>query len=58
MAEKPGRSSTNIKERNNSNMKRYTVYDSCGYIVRGNFPSYKAAYTFKIIMNRLDWTIK
>lgn len=39
-------------------MKRYIVYDSYGYIVRGNFSSYKAAYTFKIAMNRLDWTIK
>ena len=39
-------------------MKKYTIYDSYGHIVRGNFTSYKAAYTFKIVMNRLDWTIK
>lgn len=39
-------------------MRKYTVYDSYGYIVRGNFPSYKAAYTFKVVMNRLDWKIK
>lgn len=39
-------------------MRRYGVYDSYGNIVRGNFKSYKDAYTFKIIMNRLDWRIK
>lgn len=39
-------------------MKKYSIYDSYGYLIRGNFNSYKAAYTFKIVMNRLDWTIK
>lgn len=38
-------------------LKKYSVYDSYGYLVRGNFSSYKDAYTFKIVMNRLDWTI-
>lgn len=39
-------------------MKRYAVYDSYGQLVRGNFVSYKDAYTFKIVMNRLDWRIR
>lgn len=39
-------------------MKRYSVYDSYGHLVRGNFITWKAAYTFKIMCNRLDWTIK
>lgn len=38
--------------------KKYSIYDSYGYLIRGNFNSYRAAYTFKIVMNRLDWTIK
>lgn len=37
--------------------KKYCVYDSYNHIVRGGFDSYKAAYTFKIVMNRLDWKI-
>ena len=39
-------------------MKKYSIYDSYGYLIRGNFNSYRAAYIFKIVMNRLDWTIK
>lgn len=38
--------------------RKYSIYDSYGYLIRGNFNSYRAAYTFKIVMNRLDWTIK
>ena len=41
----------------NDKQKKYTIYDFYGHIVRGNFPYYKAAYTIKIVMNRLDWTI-
>lgn len=39
-------------------MKKYNIYDSYGHTVRGGFKSYKEAHNFKIIMNRLDWTIK
>lgn len=39
-------------------MKRYSVYDSYGQLVRGGFSTWKAAYTFKIVMNRLDWKVK
>lgn len=69
MAKKQEKSSTNIKERSDGfihiwyikqgiDMKKYSIYDSYGYLIRGNFNSYRAAYTFKIVMNRLDWTIK
>lgn len=37
--------------------KKYCVYDSYNHIVRGGFPTWKAAYIFKITMNRLDWKI-
>lgn len=39
-------------------MKRYSVYDSYGQLVRGGFPTWEAAHTFKIMCNRLDWRIK
>lgn len=35
----------------------YKVYDSCGYLLR-SFPTWKAAFTFKIMCQRYDWTIK
>lgn len=37
--------------------RKYAVYDSYNHIIRGNFESYRDAYTFKIVMNRLDWKI-
>lgn len=36
---------------------KYKVYDSLGNYLR-SFSSYKGAMTFKIMNNRLDWTIK
>lgn len=38
--------------------KKYYIYDSYGHLIRGNFATYKAAMTFKIVMNRLDWIIR
>lgn len=35
----------------------YGVYDSVGKLLRC-FKTYKQAFTFKIVMQRYDWTIK
>lgn len=35
----------------------YKVLDNTGHILR-IFSSYKEAYTYKLIMGRLDWKIK
>lgn len=39
-------------------MKIFRVYDSYGVLVRGGFTSYKAAFSFLIMCQRYDWTIK
>ena len=39
-------------------MKMYTVYDRYGKPVKSGFSSWKAAFQFKICMQRYDWTIK
>lgn len=36
----------------------YDVYDSCGQLVRGNFPSYHKAFNFCFINQRYDWNIR
>lgn len=36
---------------------KYHIYDIYGNLVRGNFTSYQAAFTFLISRGRYDWTI-
>lgn len=36
---------------------KYNVYDTCGKLVKANFPTWKAAFTFLIMNQRYDWTI-
>lgn len=36
---------------------KFAVYDTLGYRL-GVFPTWKAAYTFKIANQRYDWVIK
>ena len=36
---------------------KYHITDSQGNLVRGNFASYQAAFTFLISRGRYDWTI-
>lgn len=36
----------------------FNVYDTTGHIVRGNFKTWRDAYTFLCVMNRFDWKIK
>lgn len=36
----------------------YSIYDSYGKLVKSGFPTWKAAFQYKICMQRYDWTIK
>lgn len=36
----------------------YSIYDSVGKLVKSDFPTYKAAYSFIISRQRYDWIIK
>ena len=36
----------------------YDIYDSCGQLVRGGFPSYHKAFNFCFVNQRCDWDIK
>lgn len=36
----------------------FAVYDNYGELVKSGFPNWKAAFQFKICMQRYDWVIR
>ena len=39
-------------------MKKYSIYDRYGSLVKSGFHTWKSAFQFKICMQRYDWEIQ